>query len=144
MYPARDTLQHAGSKNGGKWRDRRREKHCQFSLSSSDVLMFRLRKHQDSRENKTNCFPKRTGSDIKRIMLNSINIFRHKKPILIVLKTFLFNDFYRLVSEIDIKRMGEKRCFLKFERSRGKKRQCTIYSVHVTSVTGALRESFSK
>ena len=62
-----------------------------------------------------------TGSDIKCIMLNSINIFRYKRPILIVLKTFLFNDFYRLVSEIDIKRTGEKRCFLNFERSRGKK-----------------------
>ena len=37
LYPARDTLQHAGSKSGGKWRDRRWEKHCQFSLSSPDV-----------------------------------------------------------------------------------------------------------
>ena len=42
LYPARDTLQHARSKNGGKWRDRRREKHCQFSLSSPGALSIQL------------------------------------------------------------------------------------------------------
>ena len=31
LYPARDALQHVI--NGGKCRDGRREKHCQFSLS---------------------------------------------------------------------------------------------------------------
>ena len=31
LYPVRGTLQHI-IKHGGKWHDRRWEKHCQFSL----------------------------------------------------------------------------------------------------------------
>ena len=39
------------SKHGGKWFDRRWEKHCQS-------FFHEWTQHQDSRENKTNCFPR--------------------------------------------------------------------------------------